>query len=131
MTVADPADAAATARASELRELITYHNERYHTLDAPEIPDAEFDLLVRELRDLEASHPALATPDSPTQTVGGAPLGLFQEVRHRVPMMSLDNAFAEEDLEPGPSVCAARCPTSTWPDSCSPASPRSTVWPCR
>ena len=95
---ADAADAAATARASELRELIAYHNERYHTLDAPEIPDAEFDLLVRELRDLEASHPALATPDSPTQTVGGAPLGLFQEVRHRVPMMSLDNAFAEEDL---------------------------------
>jgi DNA ligase (NAD+) len=81
-----------------LRELITYHNERYHTLDAPEIPDAEFDLLVRELRDLEASHPALASPDSPTQTVGGAPLGLFQAVRHRVPMMSLDNAFAEEDL---------------------------------
>jgi DNA ligase (NAD+) len=96
--VADDTLAAAEARAAELRELISYHNERYHTLDAPEIPDAEFDLLVRELRDLEASHPSLATPDSPTQSVGGAPLGLFGEVRHRVPMMSLDNAFAEEDL---------------------------------
>ncbi|MGP0032298.1 MAG: NAD-dependent DNA ligase LigA [Acidimicrobiales bacterium] len=98
-TAAAPTAAAtATARAAELRQLITYHNERYHTLDAPEIPDAEFDLLVRELRDLEAAHPALATPDSPTRTVGGAPLGLFQTVRHRVPMMSLDNAFAEEEL---------------------------------
>jgi DNA ligase (NAD+) len=97
LSVADDAKAPA-ARAAELRELITYHNERYHTLDAPEIPDAEYDLLVRELRELEASHPSLATADSPTQTVGGAPLGLFQEVRHRVPMMSLDNAFSEDDL---------------------------------
>jgi DNA ligase (NAD+) len=97
LNVADDAKAPA-ARAAELRELITYHNERYHTLDAPEIPDAEYDLLVRELRELEASHPSLATADSPTQTVGGAPLGLFQEVRHRVPMMSLDNAFSEDDL---------------------------------
>jgi DNA ligase (NAD+) len=86
------------ARASELRALIAHHNERYHTLDAPEIPDAEFDLLVRELRELEAEHPELLTEDSPTQTVGGAPSGLFNEVRHRVPMMSLDNAFSEDDL---------------------------------
>jgi DNA ligase (NAD+) len=86
-------------RVSELRRQISYHNERYHTLDAPEIPDAEFDLLVRELRQLEAAHPELVTIDSPTQTVGGAPLGLFGEVRHRVPMMSLDNAFEEADLE--------------------------------
>jgi DNA ligase (NAD+) len=86
------------ARAAELRRLIDYHNERYHTLDAPEIPDAEFDLLVRELRALEEANPSLVTADSPTQTVGGAPLGLFQPVRHRVPMMSLDNAFEEGDL---------------------------------
>jgi DNA ligase (NAD+) len=98
LTVADDALAAAAARVAELRQLITYHNERYHTLDAPEIPDAEYDLLVRELRDLETSHPSLATADSPTGAVGGAPLGLFQEVRHRVPMMSLDNAFSEDDL---------------------------------
>jgi DNA ligase (NAD+) len=85
-------------RVDELREQIAYHNERYHTLDAPEIPDAEFDLLVRELRELEAEHPELASPDSPTQAVGGAPSGLFQPVRHRLPMMSLDNAFEESEL---------------------------------
>ncbi len=85
-------------RAAELRELIGYHNERYHALDAPEIPDAEYDLLVRELRELEAADPSLVTADSPTQTVGSAPSGLFQPVRHRRPMMSLDNAFEEADL---------------------------------
>jgi DNA ligase (NAD+) len=88
----------AAARAEELRGLILHNNELYHLLDAPEIPDAEYDLLVVELRQLEADHPALATPDSPTQTVGAAPSGLFQEVRHRVPMMSLDNAFDEDEL---------------------------------
>src|SRR5262249_4743271 len=88
----------AAARAAELRALILHNNELYHQLDAPEIPDAEYDLLVVELRQLEADHPALATPDSPTQAVGAAPSGLFQEVRHRVPMMSLDNAFSEEEL---------------------------------
>ncbi len=86
------------ARAAELRALIVRNNELYHVLDAPEIPDAEYDLLVVELRQLEADHPALATPDSPTQTVGAAPSGLFAEVRHRVPMMSLDNAFDEAEL---------------------------------
>jgi DNA ligase (NAD+) len=86
------------ARAEELRALILHHNELYNVLDSPEIPDAEYDLLVRELRELEADHPSLATPDSPTLTVGAAPSGLFQEVRHRVPMMSLDNAFNEEEL---------------------------------
>ncbi|HVT41650.1 MAG TPA: NAD-dependent DNA ligase LigA, partial [Acidimicrobiales bacterium] len=90
--------AGAAARAEELRAQILHNNELYHVLDAPEIPDAEYDLLVVELRQLEADHPELATPDSPTQTVGAAPSGLFQEVRHRVPMMSLDNAFDEEEL---------------------------------
>ena len=70
----------------------------YHTLDSPEIPDAEYDLLVRELREIEEAYPSLATPDSPTNAVGAAPSGLFQEVRHRVPMMSLDNAFDEAEL---------------------------------
>jgi DNA ligase (NAD+) len=96
--VADEAAEAAAARAAELRQVISYHNERYNVLDSPEIPDAEYDLLVRELRELEAAYPALVTPDSPTQTVGAAPLGLFRPVRHRVPMMSLDNAFEESDL---------------------------------
>ena len=86
------------ARGRELRALIVRNNELYHVLDAPEIPDAEYDLLVVELRQLEADYPALATPDSPTQTVGAAPSGLFAEVRHRVPMMSLDNAFDEAEL---------------------------------
>jgi len=96
----------AAARAAALRDLIEYHNERYHALDAPEIPDAEYDLLVRELRELEATYPALVTADSPTQTVGSAPLGLFQPVRHRRPMMSLDNAFEEAppDPRPGPGA---------------------------
>ena len=81
-----------------MRALIVHHNELYNVLDAPEIPDSEYDLLVVELRQLEADYPALATPDSPTQAVGAAPSGLFQEVRHRVPMMSLDNAFDEDEL---------------------------------
>ena len=88
----------AAARAEELRALIRHNNELYNVLDAPEIPDAEYDLLVIELRQLEADFPELVTPDSPTQTVGAAPSGLFQEVRHKVPMMSLDNAFSEEEL---------------------------------
>jgi DNA ligase (NAD+) len=88
----------AAARAAELRALIVHHNELYHVLDAPAIPDAEYDLLVVELRQLEADYPALATPDSPTRTVGAAPSGLFAEVRHRLPMMSLDNAFDESEL---------------------------------
>ena len=86
------------ARAEELRGLITHHNEMYHVLDSPEIPDAEYDLLVGELRQIETDHPSLATEDSPTMTVGAAPSGLFQEVRHRLPMMSLDNAFDEGEL---------------------------------
>jgi DNA ligase (NAD+) len=86
------------SRAAELRAQIAHHNELYHVLDAPAIPDAEYDLLVVELRKIEADYPALATPDSPTQTVGATPSGLFQEVRHRAPMMSLDNAFSEDEL---------------------------------
>jgi DNA ligase (NAD+) len=96
----DAAGEALVARAVELRDLIEYHNRRYHVLDAPEIPDADYDALVRELREIEADHPELATPDSPTRTVGAPPAtGLFAEVRHRVPMMSLDNAFDEVELE--------------------------------
>jgi DNA ligase (NAD+) len=89
---------AAVARARDLRALIRHNNELYHVLDAPEIPDSEYDLLVIELRTLESDYPSLATLDSPTNTVGASPSGLFQEVRHRVPMMSLDNAFDEAEL---------------------------------
>src|SRR5205823_13871 len=81
------------ARAAELRRLVEYHNRRYHELDDPEISDADFDTLVRELRAVEEAHPDLVTPDSPTQRVGAPPSPAFAPVRHRVPMMSLENAF--------------------------------------
>ena len=82
----------------ELRTAIEHHNYRYFVLDDPEIPDAEFDRLVRERRELESRHPELVTPDSPTQRVGAGALTEFGEVRHRIPMLSLDNAFAREDV---------------------------------
>jgi DNA ligase (NAD+) len=86
-------------RAAELRRQIAYHNERYHTLDSPEIADADYDLLVRELLKLEADHPELVAPDSPTMQVGAAPLSAtFAPVVHRVPMTSLDNAMDESEL---------------------------------
>jgi DNA ligase (NAD+) len=88
------------ARVAWLREQIEYHNERYFVLDDPEISDADFDALVRELRALEEAHPDLVTPDSPTQHVGGAPIATtFAPVTHRVPMMSLDNAFDRAELD--------------------------------
>ncbi|MFN2606886.1 MAG: NAD-dependent DNA ligase LigA [Acidimicrobiales bacterium] len=86
------------ARAAELRGVIEHHGRRYYDLDDPEISDAEYDAIVRELRALEEAHPELVTPDSPTQKVGGTVSATFSEVRHRVPMMSLDNAFSFEEL---------------------------------
>ena len=85
-------------RAAKLRERIGYHNYRYYVLDDPEIPDAEYDRLLRELQQLEQQHPGLRTPDSPTQRVGAQPLSAFGEVRHELPMLSLDNAFSDEEL---------------------------------
>lgn len=85
-------------RIEALREQIRHHNYLYYVLDAPEIPDAEYDRLLRELEHLEAEHPELITPDSPTQRVGAQPLAAFGEVRHEVPMLSLDNAFSDEEL---------------------------------
>jgi DNA ligase (NAD+) len=89
---------AASERAAELRELLDRYNYRYHALDDPEVPDAEYDRLMVELRDIEARHPDLTTADSPTQRVGSAPLSAFGSVRHRIPMLSLDNAFTEEEV---------------------------------
>jgi DNA ligase (NAD+) len=86
------------ARVKELGDLVRYHRERYYQDDAPEVSDAEFDDLYRELEGLEAEFPELITPDSPTQQVGAAPATTFAEVEHVVPMMSLDNAFNLEDL---------------------------------
>jgi len=85
-------------RIEDLREQVRYHNRRYHIEDAPEVSDAEYDALVNELESLEAEHPELVTPDSPTQRVGGEPLEGFEEIRHAVPMLSLANARRSEDL---------------------------------
>ena len=90
--------ASPAARAAKLRAVLHHHNYRYHVLDDPEITDAEFDALLRELKDLEAEHPALRTPDSPTQRVGGTAQERFAKVGHPVPMLSLGNVFDEEEL---------------------------------
>jgi DNA ligase (NAD+) len=90
--------AAAAARAAELRRQLAHHDYRYYVLDDPQVPDAEYDRLMGELRALEAAHPALITPDSPTQRVAGTPSAAFGAVVHQVPMLSLDNAFTEEDV---------------------------------
>ena len=85
-------------RVEELRELVRYHNRLYYVEDAPEIDDAEYDALYKELEALETAHPELVTPDSPTQRVGDEPLEEFEQVRHAVPMLSLANARKLEDL---------------------------------
>ena len=88
----------ARRRADELRELIRYHDHRYHVLDAPEISDAIYDALVRDLVEIETDYPELVTPDSPTQRVSGAPLEGFAAVSFSTPVLSLSNAFSEEEL---------------------------------
>ena len=86
------------SRALALRELIARHDYRYYILDDPEVPDAEYDRLLGELRALELKHPELITPDSPTQRVSGAPSAAFAPAMHGVPMLSLDNAFTEAEV---------------------------------
>jgi DNA ligase (NAD+) len=81
-----------------LRETIKYHNHRYYVLDDPEISDAEYDRLLRRLFDLEQQHPELSTSDSPTQKVGAGPSETFSEVKHRIPMLSLENSFSDQDI---------------------------------
>ncbi len=88
----------AKSEIQSLREQINYHNYRYYALDDPEIPDAEYDRLMRRLQQLETEHPDLVTPDSPTQRVGHAPLQQFREVRHLVPMLSLSNAMNRDEV---------------------------------
>ena len=87
----------AATRIAQLRAEIAAHNHRYHVLDAPTISDSAFDAQMRELQALEAAHPELVTADSPTQRVGSPITGGFDEVRHDVPMLSLGNAFGDED----------------------------------
>jgi len=96
--LASQVDGAARRRIDELCEELNRHNRLYYTLDLPEISDAEYDRLLRELFELEEAHPELARPDSPTQRLGAAPAEGFEEVPHRVPMLSLDNAMSAEEL---------------------------------
>lgn len=88
----------AAARVEALRVLLNEANYRYYVLDAPTLPDVEYDRALRELQDLEAAYPSLLTPDSPTQRVGAGPLKTFAEVAHAIPMLSLGNAFSEADV---------------------------------
>jgi len=93
------ASAATRKKVESLRSEIRHHNYLYHVLDDPEVADAEYDRLVRELTVLEKENPDLVTPDSPTQRVGAEPIKAFGTVRHKIPMLSLDNAFSEEELK--------------------------------
>lgn len=100
--------AAARTRVQNLRQELERHNRLYYVAAAPEISDRDFDQMLRELQELEAAHPELATPDSPTQRVGGEPLEGFRQVTHEVPMMSLDNTYNFEELrEFDARVCKA------------------------
>jgi len=98
MTSDEAVPANARRRVDQLREEIDRHNYLYYVLDTPEIPDSEYDRLLRELKDLESRYPGLITPESPTQRVGAEPLAAFDEVRHTVPMLSLDNALDEQEM---------------------------------
>lgn len=92
-------DQTVIAQLEALREKINDYNYQYYVLDDPSVPDSEYDRQMRALQALEAEHPELITPDSPSQKVGGEPLGAFEQVTHEVPMLSLDNAFEEADLK--------------------------------
>ena len=85
-------------RVAELHQLLNRYGHEYYVLDTPTVPDAEYDRLFRELQQLEQEHPELASADSPTRRVGGAPLDEFQQVTHSVPMLSLSNAFSDMQL---------------------------------
>jgi len=94
----EPNTDSVTERIENLKEQLRYHNYRYYVLDDPEVPDAEYDRLFRELHELEQQHPELLTKDSPTQRVGDRPLDKFEEVEHAIPMLSLGNVFSDEEL---------------------------------
>ena len=93
-----PAAKEVEKKVEALREKIRHHEYLYYVLDNPEISDQDFDRLMKQLKDLEAEHPSLVTPDSPTQRVGGKPREGFVKVRHSSPMLSLDNTYNEEEL---------------------------------
>src|SRR5215472_18800487 len=93
-----PKEKANEVEIEDLREEIRRHEHLYYVLDAPEISDADFDRMMQELKQLEAANPELVTPDSPTQRVGGKPREGFIKAQHSIPMLSLDNAYKEEEL---------------------------------
>lgn len=97
-TDASTAPDAVISELNRLRSEINHHNYQYYVLDNPQVPDAEYDRLLNRLQELEAAHPELITPDSPSQRVGAEPLDRFASVQHQLPMLSLDNAFSDEEL---------------------------------
>ena len=108
------------ARAEDLRALLHHHNYCYYILNRPEISDAEYDRLFSELRELEAAHPDLTTPDSPTQRVGGAVAEGFASVQHRVPMLSLDNAYSADEIQEFEARLQRALPGETFAYVCEP-----------
>ncbi|HEY6123830.1 MAG TPA: NAD-dependent DNA ligase LigA [Steroidobacteraceae bacterium] len=98
MAAPKTADSQAAQRAAALRDEINGHDYRYYVLSEPSVPDAEYDRLMKELREIETAHPSLITPDSPTQRVSGVAAAEFGEVTHTIPMLSLENGFSDEDL---------------------------------
>ena len=107
-------------RVEELRSLIGYHDYRYYVLDSPEVSDAQYDDLMRELRSLEERYPQLITPDSPTQRVSGQPVAAFGIVEHRLPLLSLANAFTEAELRAWHRRAAALAGSDAFPLVCEP-----------
>src|SRR3989338_5378981 len=110
----------AAQRIAELREQIHHHDHCYYVAARPEITDAAYDGLLRELRDLEAVFPDLITEDSPTQRVGGTPTDVFRPVEHRVAMLSLDNAVSAEDLREFEARTGRAAPRGRFPHGCGP-----------
>ena len=115
-----------TERLETLRQAVRYHAYRYYVLDDPVISDAEYDALWRELVALEAEHPELVTPDSPTQRVPGAAAERFAKVRHPAPILSLGNAFGPEELARGATALPSCCRRTNWPVCSTLSSRRST-----
>ena len=123
-----PADV--RARAEELREQLEYHSRRYYVLDDPEIGDDVYDALLDELRAIERDHPELLTPDSPTQRVGGEPVGRLEKVTHLEPMLSLGNVRSEDELRAWVERMRSHLAREgiSDPASASSSSRRSTAW---
>ena len=124
-----PSGASPAERAQWLREELERYSYQYYVLDAPTIPDADYDALFIELQALEAEHPELLTPDSPTQRVGGAPLSAFDSVRHRVPMLSLNNGFEDDDVINFDRRCAQGLGRATPAAPATPATPATPAAP--